>query len=190
MGADMTSAIYVYTRSYNSGGSNSYLEVIYSGGSDSDAPTSSHVPYSGLTSYVEGERTFFTTLTDLSGIDTTSTNGVTMSYSVNNGSWTSVSATTIQTCTSSASECRFKATTADISAGDYVEYYWKFQDLNSAGGANLGYDPAPPASNSAPGTWVESNAHYFFVDDITNAGDAKKFTVLTTDVHSGSYYSP
>jgi hypothetical protein len=190
MGADMTSAIYVYTRSYNSGGSNSYLEVIYSGGSDSDAPTSSHVPYSGLTSYVEGERTFFTTLTDLSGIDTTSTNGVTMSYSVNNGSWTSVSATTIQTCTSSASECRFKATTADISAGDYVEYYWKFQDLNTAGGANLGYDPAPPASNSAPGTWVESNAHYFFVDDITNAGDAKKFTVLTTDVHSGSYYSP
>jgi hypothetical protein len=190
MGADMTSAIYVYTRSYNSGGSNSYLEVIYSGGSDSDAPTSSHVPYSGLTSYVEGERTFFTTLTDLSGIDTTSTNGVTMSYSVNNGSWTSVSATTIQTCTSSASECRFKATTADISAGDYVEYYWKFQDLNTAGGANLGYDFAPPASNSAPGTWVESNAHYFFVDDITNAGDAKKFTVLTTDVHSGSYYSP
>ena len=190
MGADMTSSIYVYTYAYNSGGSNSYLEVIYSGGSDSDAPTSSHVPYSGLTSYVEGERTFFTTLTDLSGVDTTSTNGVTMSYSVNNGSWTSVSATTIQTCTSTASECRFKATTSDISAGDYVEYYWKFQDLNTAGGANVGYDPAPPASNSAPGTWVESNAHYFFVDDITNAGNAKKFTVLTTDVHSGSYYSP
>jgi len=83
MGADMTSSIYVYTYAYNSGGSNSYLEVIYSGGSDSDAPTSSHVPYSGLTSYVEGKRTFFTTLTDLSGIDTTSSNGVTMSYSVN-----------------------------------------------------------------------------------------------------------
>jgi hypothetical protein len=131
-----------------------------------------------LTSYVEGKRTFFTTLTDLSGIDTTSANGVTMSYSINNGSWTSVSATTIQTCSLISSDCRFKASTADLSAGDYVEYYWKFQDLNSAGGANVGYDPAPPASNSAPGTWVESNAHSFFVDDITNAGTAKKFTVL------------
>ena len=74
MGARMTSSIYIYTYAYNSGGSNSYLEVIYSGGSDTDAPTSSHVAYSGLTSYVEGERTFFTKLTDLSGIDTTSTN--------------------------------------------------------------------------------------------------------------------
>ena len=113
MGADMTSSIYIYTRSYNSGGSNSYLEVVYSGGSDTDAPTSSHVPYSGLTSYVEGERTFFTKLTDLSGIDTTSTNGVKMFYSINNGTWTSVSATTIQSCTSTSTECRFKATTPD-----------------------------------------------------------------------------
>jgi hypothetical protein len=56
-----------------------------------DVLTSSYVPYSGLTSYVEGKRTFFTTLTDMSGIDTTLFNGVTMSYSVNNGSWTLVS---------------------------------------------------------------------------------------------------
>ena len=191
MGADMTSSIYIYTRSYNVGGSNSYLEVIYSGGSDTDAPTSSHVPYSGLTSYVEGERTFFTKLTDLSGIDTTSTNGVKMVYSVNNGTWTTVSATTIQSCSSTSTECRFKATTADISAGDYVEYYWKFQDLNSgSNGANIGYDPAPPASATTPSTWVQSNAHWFFVDDVANAGTAKKMTVLQTDVHSGSYFSP
>ena len=187
MGADMTSSIYIYTRSYNSGGSNSYLEVIYSGGSDTDAPTSSHVPYSGLTSYVEGERTFFTKLTDLSGIDTTSTNGVKMFYSINNGTWTSVSATTIQSCTSTSTECRFKATTPDLSAGDYVEYYWKFQDLNSgSNGANVGYDPAPSSGSTTP----QGNAHWFFVDDVANAGTAKKFTVLQTDVHSGSYYSP
>ena len=187
MGADMTSSIYIYTRSYNSGGSNSYLEVIYSGGSDTDAPISSHVPYSGLTSYVEGERTFFTKLTDLSGIDTTSTNGVKMFYSINNGTWTSVSATTIQTCTSTSTECRFKATTPDLSAGDYVEYYWKFQDLNSgSNGANVGYDPAPSSGSTTP----QGNAHWFFVDDVANAGTAKKFTVLQTDVHSGSYYSP
>ena len=187
MGADMTSSIYLYTRSYNSGGSNSYLEVIYSGGSDTDAPTSSHVPYSGLTSYVEGERTFFTKLTDLSGIDTTSSNGVKMFYSINNGTWTSISATTIQTCTSTSTECRFKATTPDLSAGDYVEYYWKFQDLNSgSNGANVGYDPAPSSGSTTP----QGNAHWFFVDDVANAGTAKKFTVLQTDVHSGSYYNP
>ncbi|MGB1436956.1 MAG: hypothetical protein ACPG7Q_02250, partial [Candidatus Poseidoniaceae archaeon] len=109
MGARMTSSVYIYTYAYNSGGSNSYLEVIYSGGSDTDAPTSSHVAYSGLTSYIEGERTFFTKLTDLSGIDTTSTNGVKFFYSINNGTWTSVSATTIQSCASTATDCRFKA---------------------------------------------------------------------------------
>ena len=191
MGADMTSAIYIYTRAYNSGGSNSYLEVVYSGGSDTDAPTSSHVAYSGLTSYVEGKRTFFTKLTDLSGIDTTSTNGVKLFYSINNGTWTSVSATTVQSCGTSSTDCRFKASTPDLSAGDYVEYYWKFQDLNSgSNGANVGYDPVPPASASNPATWVQSNANYFFVDDVANAGTAKKMTVLQTDVHSGSYYSP
>ena len=191
MGARMTSSIYIYTYAYNSGGSNSYLEVIYSGGSDTDAPTSSHVAYSGLTSYVEGERTFFTKLTDLSGIDTTSTNGVKMFYSINNGTWTSVSATTVQSCGTTATDCRFKATTPDISAGDYVEYYWKFQDLNQGtNGANVGYDPVPPASATTPSTWVQSNAHWFFVDDVVNAGTAKKFTVLQTDVHSGSYYNP
>jgi hypothetical protein len=114
MGADMTSAIYIYTRAYNSGGSNSYLEVVYSGGSDTDAPTSSHVAYSGLTSYVEGQRTFFTKLTDLSGIDTTSTNGVKLFYSINNGTWTSVSATTVQSCGTSSTDCRFKASTPDL----------------------------------------------------------------------------
>ena len=137
--------------------------------SDTDAPTSSHVAYSGLTSYVEGERTFFTKLTDLSGIDTTSTNGVKMFYSINNGTWTSVSATTVQSCGTTATDCRFKATTPDISAGDYVEYYWKFQDLNQGtNGANVGYDPVPPASATTPSTWVQSNAHWFFVDDVVN----------------------
>ena len=79
-----------------------------------------------------------------------------MFYSINNGTWTSVSATTIQTCTSTSTECRFKATTPDLSAGDYVEYYWKFQDLNSgSNGANVGYDPAPSSGSTTP----QGNAH-------------------------------
>ena len=67
---------------------NSYIEITYSGGTDADAPVSSFVPYTGITSFVEGARTFFTTLTDLSGIDTTTANAPTLNYALNNGSFT------------------------------------------------------------------------------------------------------
>ncbi|HII31187.1 MAG TPA: hypothetical protein HA320_03915, partial [Candidatus Poseidoniaceae archaeon] len=187
-GAHSTSTGYQYMRFQQSGSLANYVEVIYSGGSDPNPPASSHVPYSDLTTYIEGKRTFFTTLTDLSGIDTTSTNGVKLVYRINNAStWTSVAATAIGSCSTGDGECRFKGSTADLSAGDYVEYYWKFQDLNAlANGPNVGYDPAPPATAANPATWVTSNAHWFFVDDVANAGDAMKFTYLQTDVHSGS----
>ena len=187
-GAHTSATNYHYMNFRHSGSLNSYVEVVYSGGSDPDAPASNHVPYTDLTTYVEGKRTFFTTLTDLSGIDTTSTNGVKLVHRINNAStWTSVAATTIGSCSTSDGQCRFKASTADLNAGDYVEYYWKFQDLNAlANGPNVGYDPAPPATAANPATWVTSNAHWFFVDDVVNAGDAMKFTYLQTDVHSGS----
>jgi hypothetical protein len=179
-----TTSSYMYSYTRNTGSYNSYLAVVYSGGSDTDAPASGFVPYTGITSYVEGARTFFTTLTDMSGIDTTSANKPTLNYALNNGSFTSVGATSIGTCASSASECRFSAITADISAGDYVEYYWKYQDLNTAGGANVGYDPALTSSQTTP------TPYFFAVDDVTDAGTAKKMTVLTTDVHAGYAYSP
>ncbi len=179
-----TTSSYMYSYTRNSGTYNSYIEIVYSGGTDADAPVSSFIPYTGLTSYVEGERTFFTTLTDLSGIDTTSANKPTLYYSLNNGSFTSVGASSIGTCSSTSSECRFSATTADISAGDYVQYYWKYQDLNTAGGANVGYDPALTGTQTTP------TPYYFAVDDITDAGTTKKMTVLTTDVHAGSTYNP
>ena len=188
IGAYSANNNYYSMRFQNSGSLASYLEVIYPLTADSDAPTADHVPYSDLTTYVEGKRTFFTTISDLSGIDTTSTNGVKLVYRINNAStWTSVAATTIGTCSTSDSDCRFKGSTTDLSAGDYVEYYWKFQDLNSlSNGPNVGYDPAPPTTASNAATWVTSNAYWFFVDDVANAGDAMKFTYLQTDVHSGS----
>jgi hypothetical protein len=122
--------------------------------------------------------------TGKSRIDTTSANKPTSYYSLNNGSFTSVGASSIGTCSSTSSECRFSATTADISAGDYVQYYWKYQDLNTAGGANVGYDPALTGTQTTP------TPYYFAVDDITDAGTTKKMTVLTTDVHAGSTYNP
>ena len=122
-GAHTSTLNYHYMLYRHTGSLNSYLEVIYSGVTDSAAPSSSHVPYSDLTTYVEGQRTFFTTLTDLSGIDTTSTNGVKLVYRINNAStWTSVAATTIGSCSATDGVCNFKGSTADLSAGDYVEY--------------------------------------------------------------------
>ena len=124
------------------------MNIVYSGGTDTDAPTSGFVPYTGVTSYVEGSRTFFTSLSDMSGVDTTAANKPTLNYALNNGSFTSVSATSIGTCTSSTSNCRFKAVIPSISAGDYVEYYWKYQDLSST--PNVGYDPALTGAQSTP----------------------------------------
>ena len=184
IGQRTTATGYVYERTYSGGSSNSWIQVVYSGGSDTDAPLSGFVPYSGLTSYVEGARTFFTTITDMSGIDTTTANAPTLNYALNNGTYTSVTATSIGTCASSSSECQFKAATGTIAAGDYVQYYWKFQDLNTAGGANVGYDPVLTGSQTAP------TPYYFAVEDVTDAGEDKKLTVLTTDVHAANYYSP
>ena len=173
-----------YTRAYhsNGGSTNSYLSITYSGGIDTDAPSSDFIPYHNVTSYVEGSRTFFTTLSDLSYIDTTANNKPTLNYALNNGSFTSVSATSIGTCSTSDATCQFRATTPTISAGDYVEYYWKFQDLNS--NPNIGYDPALIVPQTVP------TPYNFTVADVDDAGDDKKLTVLMTDVHASSSSSP
>ena len=185
MSARMTSSIYTYTYAYTGGSSNSYIEIVYSGGTDADAPSSDYAPYSGITSYHEGKRTFFTTLSDMSGVDTTSANGPTLHYSLNNGTWASTSATSIGTCSSTSSSCRFKATTPSVDAGDYLEYYWKFQDLNQGtNGANVGYDPAITGSQTTP------TPYYFAVEDVVDAGTTKKMTVLSTDVSGGGYNYP
>ncbi|MAI40720.1 MAG: hypothetical protein CMA09_05440, partial [Euryarchaeota archaeon] len=139
---------YLNLQGYNSGSYNSYINIVYSGGTDTDAPLSGFVPYTGLTSYVEGSRTFFTSLSDMSGVDTTAANKPTLNYALNNGSFTSVGATSIGTCTSSSSSCRFKAVIPSISAGDYVEYYWKYQDLSAT--PNVGYDPALTGAQNTP----------------------------------------
>ena len=183
IGERYNSSSYVYTYAYASGSTNSYLAITYTGGTDADAPTADFPKYDGQASYVEGERTFFITLTDLSGIDTTSTNGVKLNYRKNNASsWTSTSATTIGTCSSTSNSCKFKATTADASYGDYMEYYWSYQDLNQ--GSNGPNSANTPSAGS-------SGAYDYWVIDPDNApvGDTK-LTVLTTDVHAGSYYTP
>jgi len=166
--------------------SNSYMKITYSGGSDTDAPTSEFIPYTGVSSYVEGARTFFTTLTDSAGIDTTSANMPTLNYAINNGAWTSVAATSIGTCSSSTSSCRFSAMTPVINAGDDVEYYWKFQDLNPPGASspNVGHDPALTGAQTTPTPYT------FSVKSIDDApANEKKLTILTTDTSAVGSYS-
>ena len=187
-GTNSNTRQYVYTYAYTSGSSNNYLALTYSGGTDSDAPTATFGAYDGITSYIEGERTFFIGLSDMSGIDTTSGNEPTLYYAINNGTYTSVAATTIGSCGTSSSDCQFKAQTSDISAGDYVTYYWWYQDLNvdstGASDPNEGYTPALTGSQTTP------TPYWFFVDDINNAGDAKKMVQLTTQVSATNLFSP
>ena len=174
-----------------SGATNSYIKITYSGGSDSDAPVSSFIAYTGVDSYVEGPRTLFTTLVDSAGIDTTAANKPTLNYAFNNATngrsstrlYTSVGATSIGTCSSATTSCQFSATIPTVSAGDFVEYYWKFQDINPAGQTtpNVGYDPALTTGQAVP------TPYSFTVKSIDDAGDEKKIVVLTTGVSSGSY---
>ena len=72
MGARYSTATSMYQVFLPSGSYNSYITVTYSGGSDTTPPIDGFVPYTGITSYKEGERTFFTNLKDNGGIDTTS----------------------------------------------------------------------------------------------------------------------
>ena len=181
MSARYNTATTIYYYTYSSGSTNSYIQITYSGGSDTTAPIDGFVPYTGITSYKEGERTFFTNLKDNSGIDTTSTGAPHLHYSINNGSYTAVKATTIDQCGSGSTDCNFRATTSSISTGDYVKYYWAYQD--GAATPNMATSPAggsgSPSTASAP-----SSPYWFFVDDAANAGSDMKMTVSMTDVRA------
>ena len=180
---------YISQYSNHAGANNGYLEITYTGGSDTTPPSSEFIPYESK-SYAEGARTFFTTLSDPVGIDTTSSGKPHLYYSVNGGAYSSVAATSIGTC---SKDCRFKATTASISTGDSVDYFWAFQDLaGTAGmnpnGNNFATDPVGGTGSSSSAS-APSTPYNFEVEDVTNAGDAKKFVVLTTDVYAGSNYN-
>jgi len=191
---------YAYRYGYSTGTTLYKMTIVYSGGIDNTVPSFDFVPYESDT-YIEGERTFFIELSDISGIDTTSSGGPQLVYSVDGGSsWTTTSyglgsngvfdadeVTTVGTCASGSTDCKFKARTAALEAGDEVQYYWKFRDLNTgSGGANIGYAPALTGTQTTAPTPYE-----FEVLDSDTAPDTdKKLTVLTTDVSAYSYSSP
>ena len=200
VGERSNASVYFYNYAYISSTTNSHFLVTYTGGTDADAPTSDFVPYTGLDSYIEGERTLFIKLTDIVGIDTTSSGGPTLHYTTDGGTtWSSTTyglgsnnefdsgeLVSIGTCGSSSSTCTFKARTPALSVGDDFRYYWKYQDLYSgANGPNVGYTPALTGSQTTPTPYQID-----IVDSDTAPRTHRKMTVLTTDLHSGSYYTP
>ena len=184
-----TGTFYYYFYTY--GSYNSYLQVTYSGVSDTKAPTLENAQYTDITTYKEGSRTFFAQLTDFTGIDTTTAGAPHLYYSVNGGSYTGVKATTIGTCSgSSARDCKFKAETADLSHGDNVSYYWAFRDTTTS--ANMATSPSggtgtsPSSMSAAP-----SSTYWFFVETPENATFAEnKLTVSASKVSAYPTTSP
>lgn len=175
---------------YTYGSYNTYLQITYSGVSDSKAPNMENPAYSGITTYKEGSRTIFAHLKDFTGIDTTTAGAPHMYYSVNNGSYTSVKATTIGTCSSSSNDCKFKAETSDLSAGDYVKYFWAYRDTSSS--ANQGTSPSGGTGTSPSSiTTAPSSPSWFFVDTPDNAPFAEnKLSVSMTKVSAYPTTSP
>ena len=203
IGEHYNSSSYFNTRASATGSTNSHIRIVYSGGTDPDAPTASFTPYTGIDSYIEGERTFFTTLTDMSGIDTTTAGAPSLHYSVDNGTtWSSTTyglgtnsefdggeLVSVGTCGTSDSQCTFKARTPALEYGDQLQYYWEFQDLapttQTPAGPNTGFEPALVGNQSTPTPYTVN-----IVDPEDAPADHKKMTTLSTDVHASSQFTP
>jgi len=123
-----------------------HLHLDYTGGSDTAPPEDTFVPYTDLITHRAEQRTFWLQLKDTGGVDTTSSGGPSLSYSVDNGSWTNVRSTNLGTCVAGYF-CNFRAVIPAVQEGDYVEYFWAFQDLNGAPAPEL---PVMPTSRPCP----------------------------------------
>ena len=123
--------------------------------------------YTGVTSYVAGERTLFLSLMDTNNpIDTTTTNGPKLHYSTDGGnSYSVASATSTGTCTSKNQVCGFAATTAELAPGTTVDYYWTYSDAAAYDNSKI------PAQTPNPGRFPAAGAAdlTFTIGDIYSA---------------------
>ena len=102
----------------------STTHLTYTPRADTDAPTMVTGAYDGVDSYVEGKRTFFAKFSDATGIDTSSGNEPTLSYSIDGTAQTPVVATAIGTCSNAYDGCWYSAQTVALSAGETISYEW------------------------------------------------------------------
>ena len=109
---------------------------------------------------------------DTTGIDTSSGNEPTLSYSIGGTAQTPVVATAIGTCSNAYDGCWYSAQTVGLSAGDSVSYEWNVKDTA----------PTPNSATIGPYT--------FDVLDVTNAPSTdRKYQVLSEDVNSDDSYN-
>ena len=161
---------------YQAYGSANYMSpqliLTYTPGADTDAPTMVSGAYDGVDSYVEGKRTFFAKFSDATGIDTSSGNEPTLSYSIDGTAQTPVVATAIGTCSNAYDGCWYSAQTVALSAGETISYEWSVKDTAST----------PNSATIGPYT--------FDVLDVTNAPSTdRKYQVLSEDVNSDDSYN-
>ena len=150
-----------------------HLHVDYTGGSDTDAPEDTFVPYTGLTTHRSEQRTFWLSLKDVTGVDTTSSGGPSMNYRVDNGSWTNVHATTLGTCIAGY-WCNFRAVIPAVQEGEYVQYFWAFQDLvgtvaGTTGNPNFKTLPVGGTGTPSSITSAPSSPYNYFVQPAEEA---------------------
>ena len=112
-----TSSSNMVYQAYSSNYMSPQLILTYTPGADTDAPTMVSGAYDGVDSYVEGKRTFFAKFSDATGIDTSSGNEPTLSYSIDGTAQTPVVATAIGTCSNAYDGCWYSAQTVAPSAG-------------------------------------------------------------------------
>ena len=166
------------------------MAITYTGGSDTTPPVADFAPYTGITSYREDARTFYMGLTDGSGVDTTSSQGPRLYYSVNNGSYSQVAATGIGTCVAGAT-CNFKAQIPAVNLGDYVQYFWAYRDLSTTGatGGNTGTTPAGGTGTPASINSGAITPYNYFVQDVEDATAGVKKSQIKVDGQSNYNYN-
>ena len=124
-----------------------------------------------MDSYVEGKEAFFAKFSDATGIDTSSGNEPTLSYSIDGTAQTPVVATAIGTCSNAYDGCWYSAQTVALSA-ETVSYEWSVKDTAST----------PNSATIGPYT--------FDVLDVTNAPSTdRKYQVLSEDVNSDEIHT-
>jgi len=149
-----------------------HLHIDYSGGSDTDPPEDEWVAYTGLTTHRDEQRTFWFSLRDQTGVDTTASGAPTLNYRVNNGSYTAVTASTLGTCLAGY-WCNFRAVIPAVTEGDYVQYFLAFQDLKGTLAGTTGnpnFKTLPVGGTGSPSSVTAPTTLYnYFVQPVEEA---------------------
>ncbi|MDP7043082.1 MAG: hypothetical protein QF807_03595, partial [Candidatus Thalassarchaeaceae archaeon] len=176
-----------------------YLHLTYTGGSDTDPPEDDFVPYTDIITHREEKRTFWLGLVDITGVDTTSSGRPTLNYRVDNGSWTKVTATILGTCIAGY-YCNFKASIPAVQEGEYVQYFWAFQDLvGTAPGTtgNPNFKTLPIGGSGTPSNPTAPSSPYNYFAQPVEEADAfnsdgtknNKWQLGISGVNQYRYYS-